>query len=626
MLGTFYKLMAPLALTTALVSIIPQVTLADENADRRQKTFYSGKEVRTQASAADLASVNDRQAIIKSSKPIKGLLAAYNLTLVNQFKSGHETLYIIKIPTSHNYNLVLKKALQYPGVTTAEPNYVKKHFAAAAPNDKYAAAQWYLPKLGIPDAWESYTFTHPVKIAVLDTGIHYDHPDFAAGQILPGYDFVNDDADPLDYAGHGTMVSGVIAAQANNQIGIAGVAAKNTNIKILPVKIGSAKGAEIGTEILGIDYAIKQGADIINISFGSEEPSQAEYDAISRAVSKGILVVASAGNEGEYKFPVSFPAAYPEVLSVGSTDSKDKLSTFSNTGEALDLAAPGENIAVPTRRGGYDLKAAGTSFSAPIVSGLAGLMLSADKTLEPYEIEYLLERSANKPPGYTSFWNKYTGFGRVNIMKAMQTSLPVLSKDTGDLRTRAKAVSVNKSYIDKFDTPLDSDWYVLKAVKNMKIKVDVSAVSYTDPVIWTDRLVSGKPAEEKEHDAKRMSSGESFTISIKPGSNYFQLFEKNNHFSPNSYSLKITELDTTAPGAPYVYTVNSKSTVIKGKAEKGSTVRIYYGTKLLRTTKATTAGTFSTAITKQPAGRILTATATDLAGNKSKTTKITIKI
>ncbi|PLT31026.1 S8 family serine peptidase [Peribacillus deserti] len=625
MLGTFFKVMAPLALTTALVSIIPHAASADENADRRQKTFYSGNEVRTPASSADLASVHDRQAVIKSSKPIKGLLASFHLTLVDQFKSGSETVYIIRIPASQNYHSILKVAGKFPGVITAEPNYVKKHLAVTAPNDTYAASQWYLPKLGITDVWETYTFTHPVKIAVLDTGINYDHPDLSSGQILPGYDFVNDDADPLDYVGHGTMVSGVIAAQANNHKGIAGVAAKNPNIKILPVKIGSAKGAEIADEIRGIDYAIKQGADIINISFGSEESSQAEYDAISRAVSKGILVVSSAGNEGEYKFPVSFPAAYPEVLSVGSTDSKDKLSVFSNTGEAIDLAAPGENIAVPTRRGGYDLKAAGTSFSAPIVSGLAGLMLSADNTLEPYEIEYLLERSAYKMPGYTSFWNKYTGFGRVNLLKAFQTDLPNLSKDAGDLRTKARVIAVNKTYTDKFDTPLDSDWFVLKAVKNMKIKVDVSAVSYTDPVIWTDRLVNGKPAEEKEYDAKRISSGESFTISIKPGSNYIQLFEKNNHFSQNSYTMKITELDITAPAAPYVYAVNSKSTAVKGKAEKASTVKVYYGTKLLRSVKATTSGTFSAAITKQPAGRVLTVTATDAAGNKSKITKVTVK-
>ncbi|WP_409295831.1 S8 family serine peptidase [Peribacillus sp. SCS-26] len=625
MLSKFGRLMAPLAMAGTLVSLVPHAAFADENADRRQKSFFSAAEARPLTSKNTQAGVNDREALISSTKPVDKLLKEYKLKLVKQFKSGPKTIYVVRVPENKNFTLFLKAAERHPGVTSAEPNYVKKHLAAALPNDKYAVKQWYLPKLGIPDVWSTYNFKDAVTIAVLDTGVNYTHPDLRGGQILPGYDFVNKDADALDYVGHGTSVAGVIAAQAENKIGIAGITAKNPNIKILPVKIADNKGAEMANLIRGIDFAIKKGANIINISFGSDQPSQAEYEAVRRAVDKGILVVASSGNEGLDKLPVCFPAAYPEVLSVGSTDSKDKRSVFSNAGEALDIAAPGEDIAVTTSRGGYELEAAGTSFSAPIVSGLAGLLLSADKTLKPYELEYMLERSAYKIPSYPNLWNKYTGFGRVDAVKAFQIKRPNLAKDSGDMRASARPAAVNTSYTDKYDTPLDVDWYVLKSAKSMKVRLDVSRVAYTDSIVWTDRLVNGKPVDEKEHDSKGMSLGETFTMDVKPGSNYVQIFEKYNHFSPYAYTIKFTELDTTPPPAPYVYPVTVKSTVLKGKAEKGSTVRLYYGKKLLRTMNVYSAGTFQTTIQKQPAGRVFTAVATDKAGNKSKATQITFK-
>jgi subtilisin family serine protease len=168
-------------------------------------------------------------------------------------------------------------------------------------------------------------------------------------------------------AGHGTAVAAIIAAKTNNNIGIAGI---NPQAKILPIRVGDLKGAYDSDAIAGIYYAIKNNAKVINISIRGSQFSELYFEAVFEAYKKGIVVVASSGNEGKQKKPVTYPAAYPTVISVGSTNPKDQRSNFSNYGLKLDLAAPGEKIITAGLNSKY-IEAAGTSFSAPIVSGVA---------------------------------------------------------------------------------------------------------------------------------------------------------------------------------------------------------------------------------------------------------------
>lgn len=207
-----------------------------------------------------------------------------------------------------------------------------------------------------------------VVVAVLDTGTTPNHVALK-NATLSGMNFVNLAAPPKDVAdspsslamGHGTMVSGVIALMA-------------PNAKILPVRVlnGDGKGSTLDV-ILGIEYALQQGARVINMSFGSESVSEILDDVLEDAADKGAVLIASAGNEGKER--LLSPACHKDVVSVGSIDDKNRKSFFSNYSKKLTVMAPGENIQSAYADGAY-AAGSGTSFSAPLVSGLVATLIS----------------------------------------------------------------------------------------------------------------------------------------------------------------------------------------------------------------------------------------------------------
>jgi subtilisin family serine protease len=219
-----------------------------------------------------------------------------------------------------------------------------------------------------PEAWDVTQGSSTVVIAVMDTGVDYNHPDLAgniwsnpgevAGNTLDddnngyvddirGWDFVDDDNDPVDVQGHGTHVSGTIAAVGNNGIGVTGVC---WQAKIMPLRTFDAfsGGATSARIIAAIGYAVNKGAKVINASFGGPDYSQAEYDALSSANSAGVLFVAAAGNEtANNDTTPAYPAGYnlANIISVAATDQNDGLTYFSNYGAtSVHVAAPGQNI------------------------------------------------------------------------------------------------------------------------------------------------------------------------------------------------------------------------------------------------------------------------------------------
>lgn len=258
-------------------------------------------------------------------------------------------------------------------VTASEPDYYAVALEGEASDPLYPQ-QWHLPVIRAADGWNTVTSASPsVVVAVVDSGICGDHPDLT-GRVLPGYDFVEDDSDPQDDLGHGCGVAGIIAANADNAEGIAGIA---PNTQILPLRVLDAQGVGTYSNVAAaIVYAADHGAAVINLSLGGGSPSALLQNAVDYAVTKGALVIAAAGNTGG---AVLYPAAYTPVIAVAAVDSSLQRSRFSSFGPEIDLLAPGENILTTSRDGGYRTMT-GTSFAAPQAAGVAALELARGRT------------------------------------------------------------------------------------------------------------------------------------------------------------------------------------------------------------------------------------------------------
>jgi subtilisin family serine protease/uncharacterized protein YkwD len=257
---------------------------------------------------------------------------------------------------------------------------------ALEPNDPHWSEQSGLRIARFAEAWATSRGSPDVVVAVLDTGVSALHPDLA-GALLPGHDIVNGDGDPADDHGHGTAVAGVIAARANNALGIAGVC---WLCRILPVKVLGADGYGTTSAVAaGIVWAADQGADVINLSLGSPETTEALTGAVRYANGRGALIVAAAGNAGA-STPF-YPAAESDVLAVAATDDEDRPYSWSNRGGWVPLAAPG--CLTTTLLDGYGFEC-GTSFAAPIVAGLAGLALGYRPGLRAIALANAVRRGA----------------------------------------------------------------------------------------------------------------------------------------------------------------------------------------------------------------------------------------
>ncbi|GIE96029.1 S8 family serine peptidase [Paractinoplanes rishiriensis] len=275
-----------------------------------------------------------------------------------------------------------------PGVAYVEPDHVAQA-AAIRPNDPGYAGQWGIAMTRVNEAWSATRGSAAVTIAVIDTGVSR-LPDLAP-RMLPGYDFVNDDADATDDNGHGTMAAGVIAAGGNNRVGVAGVC---WYCRILPVKVLGKGGSGSYSDIAeGIRYAADRGADVLNLSLGGGDDSQLLRDAVAYATGKGALVVAAAGNQGSPK--PHYPAAIPAVVAVGGVNPSGARYPWSNYGaDWVDLTAPGCNPA--QNLAGVVSQYCGTSSATPFVTGVAGLLAATSPVPTSAEVRSALLAGAVK--------------------------------------------------------------------------------------------------------------------------------------------------------------------------------------------------------------------------------------
>ncbi len=252
---------------------------------------------------------------------------------------------------------------------------------------------WGLDRIDAEKAWAATTAEN-IKVAIIDTGIDLDHPDLKYN-IKGGYNAIYPRKAPNDNNGHGTHVAGIVAA-LNNSFGVVGVAPK---VSLYAVKVLSDSGSGYLSDIIeGLDWAIQNGMQVVNMSLGTSSDVQSFRDAIEKVNRAGIVQVAAAGNSGG---SVTYPAAYPEVIAVSAIDQEDKIASFSSRGPEVDLAAPGVSI-YSTYKGSSYRTLSGTSMASPHVAGSAALVLSVpekcdlngDDICSPLEVKQRLEQTA----------------------------------------------------------------------------------------------------------------------------------------------------------------------------------------------------------------------------------------
>ncbi|MFX0005650.1 MAG: S8 family peptidase, partial [Candidatus Hermodarchaeota archaeon] len=295
------------------------------------------------------------------------------------------------------------------GISYIEPNfYVQLDFI---PDDEYYESdQWDLPLIGMESAWEYGFGSHNVLVALVDTGIDYTHPDLSENYIPLGYDWVNNDSDPMDDYFHGTHCAGTIAAVIDNEIGIAGMA----NVSIFAEKAFNSYGQGSNVDCgLAIKHAVDMGADIISCSWGGSQ-SQILQESIEYALNNDVMVIAAAGNSNN-NIP-HYPAAYSDVIAVSATNQDDNKASFSSFGDWVDVSAPGVDIlsTVPySFMGSYYFLASGTSMATPHVSGFAALLMSSFSDFNCSQIENLIYESVVDlgDPGF----DPYFGHGRIDV-------------------------------------------------------------------------------------------------------------------------------------------------------------------------------------------------------------------
>ncbi|KPJ64176.1 hypothetical protein AMJ44_13240, partial [candidate division WOR-1 bacterium DG_54_3] len=378
-------------------------------------------------------------------------------------------IYKLKVPDNTDILAIVKELNASPNVEYAEPNYIYQ--VCAAPNDPYYSSSgswgqayddlWGLKSISAEMAWDICTGSSDIVVAVVDTGVDYEHEDLSTniwsnpaeiagngidddgnGYVddVKGWDFHNSDDDPMDDNGHGTHCSGTIAGLGNNNIGVVGVVWTG---KIMPLKALSAYGGGYTSSLAAaLEYAAYNGADVINNSWGGYGSSQLIEDAVNYAHSLGCVVVAAAGNDDDDVDNYT-PARLANVIAVASVGHNDLKSDFSNWGTKIEVAAPGGDSSdgdlqqkyvniLSLRANGTDLygygglhivgtnyyRVRGTSMACPHVAGLAALILSNKPGFTNEQVRQVLWESADDlgDPGR----DIYYGHGKINAYRALQ--------------------------------------------------------------------------------------------------------------------------------------------------------------------------------------------------------------
>lgn len=303
-------------------------------------------------------------------------------------------------------------------------------------NDTYRGSQWYLGSINAFNAWNITMGNPNITVAVLDSGTDWTHYDLGNG--TDGYTNVNEQLawnyvsntnNVITSNRHGTIVTGILGAKSNNSRGISGISGGNNvaGISVVPFCVG-VQGVDSSIVDDAIIDAVDLGARVIQLSFSISQ-TNAINAAINYAVQNNVVIICSSGND--YFSSVSYPASNQNVIGVGATDKNNIKASFSNYGTSLDIVAPGVDIFSTTLNNGY-VSDSGTSFAAPIVSGVAALVLSVNPFLTGQEVRDIIEQTAQKVGGYSyantsgrtnGIWHEHMGYGLVDAYAAVTTAV-----------------------------------------------------------------------------------------------------------------------------------------------------------------------------------------------------------
>ncbi|MCD6291350.1 MAG: S8 family serine peptidase, partial [Anaerolineae bacterium] len=443
-----------------------------------------------------------------------------------------------------------------PAILWAEPNY--HVHAAAVPNDPdFPSHQWNLRIVDAPAAWDAIRDAQDVLIAVVDTGVDYEHPDLRGSRWLNpaesvynpwlgryicdrdgidddangyvddcyGWDWVDYDAAPMDGNGHGTRVAGIAAAATDNGIGIAGM---GWGARFMALRVLDRNGqGDIANLLSALHYLGPFASHrhiVVNLSLSLSPgtSSQTLRSAVEWAQEQGMLLVAASGNEGLGR--LNEPAAYPDVLAVGATDAADERWEKSNFGQGLDVVAPGVDIYAPTLGFSYN-QDTGTSFATPHVSGLAALLWSAVPDLTADEVAGIIRETANDVNADTRPGpDDHIGWGRINARKAAQDAISgltlTLTADPPGIPVGGRT-TVTGTVIGQSGVPEGTGVVVQFRASNGVISPTatvsqdgiVTATFTAGPVTGTG-IITATLGEGAEEIAIPISTGDPYTISL----------------------------------------------------------------------------------------------------------------
>ncbi|MGB4592341.1 MAG: S8 family serine peptidase, partial [Coriobacteriia bacterium] len=354
---------------------------------------------------------------------------------------------VVAVPAGQDAERFAAALASADGVALAAPN--GRIEPLWTPNDTLYPTQWNLPAIQMPAAWDVERGSATVLVAVVDTGVQLDHPDLAAGfDLSVDYDFAHGDDVAEDEQGHGTHVSGILAAVTDNAAGVAGIA---PDVRLVPLKIMGAGDGSVSDLVDAIYYAADIGADVINMSVGEpldvSKPGDAAearmmQDAIDYAVERDVVLVGAAGNDGSTY--VYYPAACDGVITVGATNRSNVVAAYSNHGPQVDIAAPGGEFGFPavlanginsTYLGSTYRYLAGTSMASPHVAAAAALLRSHAPAANAGEVTDSLLFSALDIGAVG--WDEYSGHGLLRVadaLAALEVASPNVTRLSGSNR------------------------------------------------------------------------------------------------------------------------------------------------------------------------------------------------
>ncbi|MDR7317648.1 S8 family peptidase [Brevibacillus nitrificans] len=396
---------------TSLNASIPRINYIEQVKDIRRGLEKRSHIQTLHHNPRDRSHYIEHEVVVRfSPRPDQKTIDKMVASLDAKIKRDFDKFIIIK-SRSLTTKQLMKKLAEHPDSVFAEPNFLL--LPNRTPNDPYYTEyQWNLPLIGMEQSWDVSEGSSDVIVAVVDTGVDMEHPEFE-GKLVEGYNVLDGSNKPQDDNGHGTHVSGVIAAKTNNKDGIAGMTWKS---KLMPVKAIGADGSGSAVDIAqGIYWATDHGADVINLSVGNYTSSAALKEACKYAYDNNVVLVAASGNDASDQ--PSYPAAYDEVLSVAAVDHLKERADFSNFGDYVDVAAPGVDIPSTYIYSDY-ASLSGTSMACPHVAALAALVRSVHPDMKSHDVMELIRSSALDlgPPGHDQLY----GYGMIDVNRTLR--------------------------------------------------------------------------------------------------------------------------------------------------------------------------------------------------------------